>query len=79
MEEKLDFDHAVQKLEAIVHELESGNLSLEKALTAFEEGIGLINFCNQQIESAEKKIEVLTESGGKKKLVPYEEQNQNIF
>lgn len=47
-------------LEAVVSALESGELSLEDALRAFEEGIGLVRALDAQLNQAEQRIELLT-------------------
>jgi len=62
--EKLPFDEALKRLEAIVAQLESGNLSLEESLLAFETGMRLNKLCSGKLAEAEKKIEVLVENAG---------------
>ena len=57
--EKKKFEEAVEELEKVVERLESGELSLEESLAAFEEGVGLVKFCNQKLNEVEKKIERL--------------------
>ncbi|MBK5099532.1 MAG: exodeoxyribonuclease VII small subunit [Desulfobacteraceae bacterium] len=67
------FEQAMQRLEKIVQDLEGGELSLEDALKAFEEGMGLAKFCSGKLEEAEKKVTLLVqESGGKHTQVPFE-------
>jgi len=58
-QEKKRFEQALEELEKVVERLESGELSLEDSLAAFEEGIGLVKFCNQKLTEVEKKIELL--------------------
>jgi len=53
------FEVALEDLEKVVEQLESGDLSLEDALTAFEKGVGLVKYCNQKLTDVEKKIELL--------------------
>lgn len=53
------FESALEELEQIVEQLETGELSLEDALTAFEKGVGLVRVCNQKLNEVEKKIEML--------------------
>jgi exodeoxyribonuclease VII small subunit len=53
------FEAALEELEQIVEQLESGELSLEDSLSAFENGVGLVRFCNQKLNDVEKKIEML--------------------
>ncbi len=55
----IKFEDALSKLESIVEELESGELSLEESLTAFEEGIRLSRICSRRLSEAERKIEIL--------------------
>ena len=57
--EKKRFEEALEELEKVVERLESGELSLEDSLVVFEEGIGLVKFCNQKLTEVEKKIELL--------------------
>ena len=52
------------KLEAIVTELEKGELSLDDSVKKFEEGINISKECNKILESAEKKISILLENNG---------------
>ena len=53
------FEDALQKLEKIVSKLEEGDLPLEESLKCFEEGIRLSRFCNQKLDEAEKRVEIL--------------------
>ena len=59
------FESALERLEAIVDRLESGDLPLEQALAAFEEGVSLSRRCAGELEAAERRIEILVggESG----------------
>ena len=54
------FADALQALEKIVEKLERGDLPLEDALTAFEDGVGLVRHLGQKLTEVEKRIEVLT-------------------
>lgn len=58
-QEEKKFEKAIEELEKVVERLESGELSLEDSLAAFEEGVGLVKFCNQKLTEVEKKIELL--------------------
>ena len=53
------FESALEELEQVVEQLESGELSLEDSLSAFEKGVGLVRFCNQKLNEVEKRIEML--------------------
>jgi exodeoxyribonuclease VII small subunit len=57
---KEKFEGALNKLEKIVSKLEEGDLPLEESLKLFEEGIRLSRFCNQKLDEAEKKVEILS-------------------
>lgn len=59
---KLSFEKALEQLEQIVHEMESGRLPLESALKKFEEGIKLSRFCSQKLEETERRINLLIEN-----------------
>ena len=53
------FEDALTRLEEIVRNLESGDLTLEESLENFEEGMKLTKLCNDRLDSAQKKIETL--------------------
>jgi exodeoxyribonuclease VII small subunit len=53
------FEDALNKLEKIVSKLEEGDIPLEESLKLFEEGIRLSRFCNQKLDEAERKVEIL--------------------
>jgi exodeoxyribonuclease VII small subunit len=59
---KQSFESALKRLEKIVEELESGDLSLENALKKFEEGVQLSKFCTQKLDETEKKVQILLKS-----------------
>ena len=57
------FEAGLNELEAVVRQLESGDLPLEKALELFEKGVQLSETCRKQLEEAETKIEILMRRG----------------
>lgn len=63
--ENLNFEETIKKLETIVNELEKGNLSLDESVKKFEEGVKLSKLCNEFLNSAEKKINILINNDGK--------------
>ena len=68
------FETALEELEQVVEQLESGDLSLEDSLAAFEKGVGLVKLCNQKLTEVEKKVELLVkDKEGKLQLKPFEE------
>ena len=54
------FADALLALEKVVEKLERGDLPLEDALTAFEDGVGLVRHLGQKLTEVEQRIEVLT-------------------
>ena len=56
------FEESVGRLEEIVRMLENGTASLDESLKLYEEGIALVRTCNRQLDSAEKKIRILTQA-----------------
>ena len=65
MEKGMTFEAALNRLEAIVQQLEQGRISLDEAIKIFDEGMSLYRLCLSQLQEAEKKIETLvkTEEG----------------
>ena len=66
------FEECLQRLEKIVDELETGNVSLEQALKLFEEGTQLSSSCRKELEEAEGRVEILLKQNGKLQAEPYE-------
>lgn len=66
------FESSLASLERIVANLESGELSLERALELFEEGVALARRCQTQLGDAERKVEMLLRERGEIKVVPFE-------
>jgi exodeoxyribonuclease VII small subunit len=50
------FEVAIERLEALVSQLEGGDVPLEKSLAAFEEGRQLIAYCEQKLQAAEQVL-----------------------
>jgi exodeoxyribonuclease VII small subunit len=70
---KRTFENGLSRLEQITEELETGDLSLENSLKKFDEGIGLVQFCNKTLTDAKAKVELLLVKQGEMKKVPFEE------
>ena len=58
-DKQMHFEEAFKRLEQIVGNLESGDLSLEESMKLFEEGIRLTEACKSRLEDAEQKIQLL--------------------
>lgn len=69
----IDFEKSLSQLEQLVTQMESGDLSLEDALTAFEHGVKLTRECQQALQEAEQKVERLTQIEGTQQAVPFEQ------
>ena len=61
--EETRYEEIVQRLTKVVERLESGGLSLEESIAAFEEGIQLARAGAQKLELAERRVEQLLEDG----------------
>ena len=73
-----DFESALKSLEEIVVQLEAGDLTLDRALELFEEGVRISHFCSSKLDEAERKVEVLIKgSDGTVKEVPFMESEAN--
>jgi exodeoxyribonuclease VII small subunit len=59
------FEASLERLEALVNRMESGNLTLEDSLSTFEEGIRLTRECQLALGRAEEKVRMLIERNGK--------------
>jgi exodeoxyribonuclease VII small subunit len=71
---EMKFEEALKKLEKIVSDLESGNLSLDDALEKYEEGVKLSKMCDKRLEAAKKKVEILLKADdGSVELKPFKE------
>jgi exodeoxyribonuclease VII small subunit len=66
------FEEALGQLEALVARLEAGELPLEEALRAFEEGVRLTRLCAARLEDAERRVHLLTRTPeGAEQEVPF--------
>ena len=62
MNDNVKFEELIERLESEVKKLESGNISLDEALSSFEAAIGLVKQCNEKLEKAERRVQILVES-----------------
>ena len=67
---EINFEKALDELDSIVEELESGDLSLENSLKSFEKGIKLARQCQEQLSKAELQVQKLIEENGELKTTP---------
>lgn len=59
-----DFETSLAQLEKLVARMESGELGLEESLKAFEEGVKLTRQCQETLNSAQQKVQLLMEKNG---------------
>lgn len=71
----VNFEKSLEQLNQLIEKMETGNLSLETSLQHFEEGIALIRHCQQTLNIAAQKIQILTENGGKPSLKEFSSEN----
>ncbi|WP_263081867.1 exodeoxyribonuclease VII small subunit [Endozoicomonas sp. Mp262] len=68
-----NFEQTLGDLESLVQKMESGDLSLEDSLKAFEKGVQLTRECQQALSRAEQKIKLLLEKNGELKEQPFDQ------
>jgi exodeoxyribonuclease VII small subunit len=66
---ELNFEGAMDRLEKIVEQMESGKLPLEEVIVRYEEGMKLVKICQERLANAEQKIEIITRNSGGKAVV----------
>ncbi len=72
-ENDLTFESAVERLESLVEAMESDKLPLTELLVRYEEGNKLVRFCQEQLATAEKRIEIITRNAkGEPRVEPFE-------
>jgi len=72
-ETELNFEGAMDRLEKIVEQMESGKLPLEDLIVRYEEGMNLVKICQERLANAEQKIEIIArDSAGKPVIKEFE-------
>jgi exodeoxyribonuclease VII small subunit len=73
--EPVDFEKALAELEAIVKQLEAGNLSLDKSLVLFERGVLLARACKERLAQAELRVtQLVKDRDGLSAAEPFKEE-----
>ena len=73
------FESSLEELERIVRELEQGELPLEKSLELFEQGVKLSRDCQERLNQAERRIEILMrDNQGRPYVRPFEPDSESI-
>ncbi len=68
-EAELNFEGAMDRLEKIVEQMESGKLPLEDLIVRYEEGMNLVKVCQERLANAEQKIEIIARNSAGKTVV----------
>ena len=78
--EKLSFEQALIELEAVVEELEDGEIGLAQGLVRYEQGVKLLKECYQLLEQAQNRIELLNrvDADGRTISEPYDEASRTL-
>lgn len=69
---KLDYEAAVSELESLVERLEKGDISLEESLQLYERGVLLTRDCQEALQAAEQKVQMLLQQSGQSDLVDFD-------
>ncbi|HAO24594.1 MAG: exodeoxyribonuclease VII small subunit [Methylophaga sp.] len=69
---KLDYEAAVSELESLVERLEQGDISLEESLKLYERGVLLTRDCQEALQAAEQKVQMLLQQSGQSDLVDFD-------
>jgi exodeoxyribonuclease VII small subunit len=70
---ELNFEAAMDRLEEIVDQMETGKMQLEELIVRYEEGMKLVKTCQERLTSAEQRIEMITRNhAGKPVVQPFE-------
>ena len=64
-----NFEQAMNRLEEIVEQMESGKMMLEELIVRYEEGMKLVKVCQERLASAEQRIEIITRNNAGKPIV----------
>lgn len=71
--ESPSFEDSLSELEALVERMEGGEMTLEESLGAFERGIALTRSCQQALQAAEQKVEILTRNDPDAETEPFDD------
>ncbi len=70
--ENMSFEESLTELDALVNQLENGDLDLEDALKKFERGIALARSSQTKLTEAEQRVEILLRDDDESELVPFD-------
>jgi len=67
-----DFEKALEELEALVEQMESGDLSLDESLKQFKRGVELTRHCQGVLDSAQQTVQKLTDTDDESSAIPFD-------
>ncbi len=67
-----DFEHSMQALEDLVGKMETGDMTLDESLAAYERGVGLYRHCQTALEQAELRVRLLSDPGNPDDARPFD-------
>ena len=73
--EPVNFEKAMDELEALVANMEKGEHSLEASLKDFERGVELTRLCQSALKEAEQKVQILSKNMGQEGLEDFDEED----
>ncbi len=71
-----DFEHSLDELEQLVDRMETGELSLEESLAAYERGVGLYRKCQSALEQAELRVRLLSDPQDPASAEPFDDADE---
>jgi exodeoxyribonuclease VII small subunit len=71
------FEEALGRLEDLVKKMESGDLTLEESLKAFEEGTRLARFCAKKLDEAQRRVDQLLRQGDELATGPFKDESHD--
>jgi exodeoxyribonuclease VII small subunit len=69
---KLNYEASITELESLVNRLEQGDISLEESLKIYESGVLLTRDCQDALQAAEQKVQMLIQQSGQSNLVDFD-------
>ncbi len=66
------FEQSLEELEQLVEKMETGDMSLEQSLSAYERGVGLYRQCQQALEQAELRVRLLSDPARPETAEPFD-------
>ena len=66
------FEQSLEELEQLVQQMETGELTLEQSLSAYERGVGLYRQCQQALEQAELRVQLLSDPARPEDAQPFD-------